>query len=71
MKKNEHYVKTTTGGTAAKASKRRVEAELLDSFDEEFELELDDHRLGGLMDGMAERPDINSPERQFYFKELF
>jgi polyphosphate kinase 2 len=71
MTKKEQHGKSSTGSTAAKASKRRVEAELIDSFDEEFELELDDHRLGGLMDGMAERLDIDSPDRQFYFKELF
>jgi polyphosphate kinase 2 len=55
----------------AKSQGRRLQAELLDSFDEELELELDDERLAALMDRMAEHPDVKSADRQFYFKELF
>jgi polyphosphate kinase 2 len=71
MKKKEQQAKPRPAQPAAKADKRRVEAELLDSFDEELELELDDERLAGLMDGMAARPESESADRQFYFKELF
>jgi len=49
----------------------KVYEEMLDSFDEELELELDDRRLEQMLDGMAEHPDPQSGERQFYFKELF
>ena len=34
----------------------RVEAEIADSFDEELELELDDERLAGLLEGLTEHP---------------
>jgi polyphosphate kinase 2 len=71
MTKKEQPTKPRPAQPADKADKRRVEAELLDSFDEELELELDDDRLAGLMDGMATRPEAESVERQFYFKELF
>ena len=49
----------------------RVETELADSFDEEFELELDDDRLDDLL---AETADHRKPEgmdRKVYFRELF
>ena len=71
MKKSQPQAPQRTDGASVKADKRRVEAELLDSFDEELELELDDDRLAGLMDGLAEKPDTESTDRQFYFKELF
>src|SRR5262245_33322560 len=48
-----------------------VKGELADSFDEELELELDDHRLAGLLDEMAEHPEQETIDRRFYFKELF
>ena len=49
----------------------RVATELADSFDEEFELELDDERLDDLL---AETADHRKPEgmdRKVYFRELF
>ncbi len=51
--------------------KARISDEMLDSFDEELEQELDDDRLQALMDGFADRPDTDSTERAVYFKELF
>jgi polyphosphate kinase 2 len=53
------------------AMKARIYAEMLDSFDEELEQELDDERLQALMDGFADRPDEDGIERSVYFKELF
>ncbi len=52
--------------------RERVAAEVMDSFDEELEMELDDDRLNELVD-IKERPagaalDV---DRGFYFKELF
>jgi len=38
--------------------------EIADSFDEEFEMELDDHRLDGLVDA----PPCDSMNRHLYFK---
>ncbi len=49
----------------------RVKAELIDSFDEELELELEDSHLAGLFDDIAEYPDATTIDRTFYFKELF
>ena len=49
----------------------KIYEEMLDSFDEELELELDDDRLAQMLDGIADQPDRQTAERQFYFKELF
>ena len=50
---------------------RRIDAEIVDSFDEELEMEIDDERLAKVLDGLAERPEPDTFERQVYFKELF
>jgi len=54
---------------------RRAYADLLDSFDEELEMEIDDGRMQRLLDEFSEHPDRGSrpPEmdRRRYFKELF
>ncbi|MFA5949564.1 MAG: polyphosphate kinase 2 [Hyphomicrobium sp.] len=49
----------------------RIKAEILDSFDEELELELDDARLAVALDDAATHPDIEGGDRKAYFKELF
>lgn len=49
----------------------RVRAELLDSFDEELEEEIDDQRLASLLDDASEHPQICGLSRSIYFKELF
>ncbi len=46
-----------------------VRAEVADSFDEEFELELDDERIGELLDTAG--PDDEGGARRRYFSELF
>jgi polyphosphate kinase 2 len=50
---------------------RRIDAEIADSFDEELELEIDDERLARLLDDRSERPEPETVDRRFYFKELF
>ncbi len=52
------------------SAKDRIYAELIDSFDEELEMELDDGRLAGLIDGTG-AGSAGSLDRQVYFKELF
>ena len=52
------------------AIQARIDAEMLDSFDEELELEIDDKRLQDILDGFADHPDTDSLDRKFYFKEL-
>ncbi len=61
----------TDDGSSNAAIHARIQAELIDSFDEEFELELDDDRLQTMLDGFAKRPETESIDRQFYFTELF
>ncbi len=50
---------------------RRVHAEMLDSFDEELEMEIDDQRLDDLVDGASKTRSQADLDRRFYFKELF
>jgi polyphosphate kinase 2 len=54
-----------------KRGAKRIRDELADSFDEELELELDDHRLAGMLDEMGEQPEQETIDRRVYFKELF
>jgi polyphosphate kinase len=55
----------------AKTLYDRIHAEMVDSFDEELELEVDDERLGKLLAEVAEHPDRQTIDRRIYFKELF
>jgi polyphosphate kinase len=49
----------------------RMHDEMLDSFDEELELEIDDDRLAKLLDEMSAHPDRATVDRRVYFRELF
>jgi polyphosphate kinase len=49
----------------------KIKAEVMDSFDEELELELDDERSAGILDDASEHPEIEGIDRKVYFKELF
>jgi polyphosphate kinase 2 len=44
---------------------------MLDSFDEELEMEIDDERLAKMLEANAEQPGPEGIERKRYFKELF
>ena len=55
----------------AKARSERINSEMLDSFDEELELEIDDDRLARLLDEASEHPEPGTLDRRIYFKELF
>src|SRR5262245_41380792 len=50
---------------------RRVHGEMIDSFDEELEMEIDDDRLAQLLGDVAGHPAEEAMSRQLYFKELF
>jgi polyphosphate kinase len=50
---------------------QRVQGELIDSFDEELEMEIDDDRLQNLLDDIADHPGQATINRSRYFKELF
>ena len=53
------------------ALQRRIDAEMLDSFDEELEMELDDERLSKLIEPPGEYERSYAIDRHIYFKELF
>ena len=58
--------------TTEDARSLRINGEMLDSLDEELELEIDDDRLAKLLAETAgDQPDSNAFDRRFYFKELF
>jgi polyphosphate kinase len=50
--------------------RQRINNDMLDSLDEEFELEIDDDRLAGLLDEISERRQPETLDRRIYFKEL-
>jgi len=50
---------------------RRVHAEMLDSFDEELEMEIDDDRLADLLGELSDHPAPDTLDRKIYFRELF
>jgi polyphosphate kinase 2 len=54
-----------------KAIHDRIHGEMVDSFDEELELEIDDDRLAKLLADMSEHPERATLDRRVYFKELF
>ncbi len=49
----------------------RIEAEAIDSFDEELEMELDDDRLNKLLSDTMEPASAGDLDRRTYFSELF
>jgi len=63
--------KAKADGNANAASQHsRIHSELIDSFDEELEMEIDDDRLARVLADIAEHPEQKTIERRFYFKEL-
>jgi polyphosphate kinase 2 len=55
----------------AKDLDSRIRGELVDSFDEELEMEIDDDRLQKAIEGLSQRPEQSGIDRAFYFRELF
>ncbi|MCP9629350.1 polyphosphate kinase 2 [Rhodopseudomonas palustris] len=51
--------------------RERIAAEMLDSFDEELELEIDDDRIDALTNEFAGHSPADTVDRRVYFKELF
>ena len=49
----------------------RIQEEMLDSFDEELELEIDDDRLDALTNEFSDHTTKETVDRRIYFKELF
>ena len=61
--------KPVNGG--GKLLHERIHAEMLDSFDEELELQIDDDRLDALTNEFAGHAPQETLDRRVYFKELF
>src|SRR3979490_2267492 len=53
------------------ARHQRINGEMLATFDEELELEIDDDRLAELLKDISEHPQVETLDRRIYFKELF
>jgi polyphosphate kinase 2 len=60
-------------GTPADADEwaRRLEADLLDAYDEEYELELEDRNLDALVERTGREESGLQADRRHYFRELF
>jgi polyphosphate kinase 2 len=56
---------------SSESAHARVREEMLDSFDEELEMELDDERLADLVADASQLSGSGDVERTLYFKELF
>src|SRR6266446_10493143 len=54
----------------ANARFHRIDGEMLDTVDEELEMEIDDDRLAKLLTELAEHPQPETIDRRVYFKEL-
>jgi polyphosphate kinase 2 len=54
-----------------KLLEQKIKSEMQDSFDEELELELEDHNVAAALDDAIDHSDLSTAERQSYFKELF
>src|SRR5246500_2065290 len=52
------------------ARSNRINGEMLDTIDEELEMEIDDERLAKLLTEIAEHPQPETLDRRVYFKEL-
>ena len=56
---------------SSEALQRRIDAEMLDSFDEELEMELDDERLSKLIEPPGEYQDLTPSTGTFISKSFF
>ncbi len=62
---------TEKPGNGARSIHDRIDAEMIDSFDEELELEIDDDRLDALTNEFEGHTTDETADRRLYFKELF
>jgi polyphosphate kinase len=60
----------SNGPVAPSALQERVHDEMVDTVDEELEMEIDDDRLASLLDYVTDLPDQDTLDRRTYFKEL-
>ncbi|HUN68271.1 MAG TPA: polyphosphate kinase 2 [Burkholderiales bacterium] len=70
-RKRDSDKRTSTSKKNRPAMLKRIRGDLVDSFDEELEMEIDDERLSSLLGDFAARPGPEGIERKRYFNELF
>ena len=58
------------GPVSPSTLQERVHDEMVDTVDEELEMEIDDDRLASLLDHVTDQPDQDTLDRRTYFKEL-
>lgn len=61
----------STNGKAKDPLLRRIRDDMIDSLDEELEMEIDDARLAQLTTEFSEHPVRETMDRGLYFRELF
>ena len=66
----EKFGRIAKGEATASFLHRRIHGELVDSFDEELEMEIDDDYLAKLLADIADHPDQKTIDRRFYSQEL-
>jgi polyphosphate kinase len=59
-----------THSKGAAARHERIHDEMVDTVDEEIEMEIDDDRLADLLDHITDQPHPDALDRRTYFKEL-
>jgi polyphosphate kinase len=59
-----------THSKGAAARHERIHDEMIDTVDEEIEMEIDDDRLADLLDHITDQPHPDALDRRTYFKEL-
>jgi polyphosphate kinase 2 len=69
-KTNRPAAKRPALAASAESMQQRVERELADDVDEEFEMELDDDRLGRLLSEADQHEPGHGMDRKVYFREL-
>ena len=62
---------TTMADAEGMSVRQRIRAEMLDGFDEELELEIDDDRIDAMTNEFAGHSPAETLDRRIYFKELF
>jgi polyphosphate kinase len=68
-----HEAKSSTkksSDIATQVTHERIHDEMIDTVDEELEMEIDDDRLAELLEHVTDYPSVDTLDRRTYFKEL-
>ncbi len=61
----------TINAPGSNAGLTRLQQEIADDFDDELEMEFDDHRMARLREELGAEPERDQIDRKLYFRELF